>query len=361
MAASNARECFDWHETPGIDESRPPAGALRRIAADADEQRAAFACDVEAGLTALPKRLSCRYFYDHLGSLLFEEICALPEYYLTRTESEILRERAGEIAARFPHAISLVELGSGSATKTRLLIEAFRHGHSALRYVPVDISPSILEESALALLADYPGLEIVTVAAEYHEGLRQLRAESDRPKLILWLGSNVGNFHRPEAASFLRRVRETMTDADRLLIGIDLRKERPVLERAYDDPGGVTARFNLNLLARINRELGGGFDLTAFRHRAEYNEVMGRVEIYLDSLRAQCVRIAALDLEVAFAEGEPIHTENSYKYSQAEILQLAAAAGLRLEAQWLDAARRFSVNLLARGRSVSVGKEDDDP
>src|SRR5262249_24740715 len=151
----------------------------------------AFAGDVEAGLTARPKRLSCRYFYDHLGSLLFEEICALPEYYLTRTEREILRERADEIAALFPHAIALVELGSGSAMKTRLLIEAFRRRRVPLRYVPVDISPTILEESALALLADYPGLEIVAVAAEYHEGLRQLRAERDRPKLVLWLGSNV--------------------------------------------------------------------------------------------------------------------------------------------------------------------------
>lgn len=329
MAASMTRDRFDL------------------IAADAAEQRAAFAGDVEAGLTARPKRLSCRYFYDQWGSLLFEKICELPEYYLTRTEREILCARADEIAAGFPQEIALVELGSGSAAKTRLLIEAFRRRHQALRYVPIDISPTILEESSLALLDEYPGLEIVAVSAEYHEGLRQLQEENDRPKLILWLGSNVGNFDPPAAASFLRRVGESMTGCDRLLLGIDLRKERELLERAYDDAGGVTARFNLNLLARINRELGGQFDLAAFRHRAVYNESAGRVEIYLDSRHAQRARIDALDLEIPFAAGEPIHTENSYKYSQAEIQRLARDAGLRVERQWLDDKSRFSVNLLA--------------
>ncbi len=328
---------------------------LRIVAFDVDGHRSAFARDVASGLTSTPKRLPCRYFYDEQGSQLFEEICQLPEYYLTRTERGILCERAGEIAALFPEEIALVELGSGSAAKTRLLIEAFLDRHPRLRYVPIDISPTILEESSTALTGEYPRLEIVAVAATYEDGLAQLRAETERPKLILWLGSNVGNLDRPEAAAFLKHVRAAMSARDRLLMGIDLRKERAVLERAYDDSRGVTARFNLNLLERINQELGGRFDLAAFRHRAVYDEALGRVEIYLDSLRAQRVRIDALDREIDFAAGEPTHTENSYKYSLHEIHTLAAAADLHLEHQWFDRDRRFSVNLLAPGE----GEEEE--
>jgi L-histidine Nalpha-methyltransferase len=321
---------------------------LQIHAYDHNGHLAEFAREVERGLTASPKRLPCRYFYDRQGSLLFEEICALPEYYLTRTERQILQERVEEITRLFPEEMALVELGSGSAAKTRLLIEAFLQRHQSLRYVPIDISPTILEESSLALLQAYPRLEIVAVAAEYQEGLVRLQAETGRPKLILWLGSNVGNLDRPEAMRFLHSVRQTMTDRDRLLVGIDMRKARAVLEAAYDDARGVTARFNLNLLARINQELGGQFDLTQFRHRALYNEPTGRVEIYLDSLRAQCVGIEGLDLEIPFRAGEPIHTENSYKYSPDEIAELVEAADLEVQRQWFDADRRFSVNLLAR-------------
>jgi L-histidine N-alpha-methyltransferase len=326
---------------------------LQVHAYDQNGHRAEFAREVETGLTASPKRLPCRFFYDEQGSRLFEEICGLPEYYLTRTERQILCERADEIAGLFTQEIALVELGSGSAVKTRILIEAFLRRHSSLRYLPIDISPSILEDSSRALLRRYPRLEIVAVAAEYAEGLTRLQTETGRPKLILWLGSNVGNLDREEAAGFLRRVRETMTDHDRLLMGVDLRKDRAPLERAYDDSRGVTARFNLNLLARINQELGGRFELDQFRHRAVFNEPIGRVEMYLDSLRAQRVRIEAIDLEVALAAGEPIHTENAYKYSLAEILLLTQSAGLELERQWLDAENLFSVNLLRR-----IGRRD---
>jgi dimethylhistidine N-methyltransferase len=319
---------------------------------DQNGHQAEFAFEVERGLTASPKRLPCRYFYDGEGSRLFEEICALPEYYLTRTERLILEQHAHEIASMFSEAIALVELGSGSAVKTRLLIEAFLRRPSAgsypgLRYVPIDISPSILEESSLALLQAYPGLEIVAVAAEYREGLARVRAETDRPKLILWLGSNLGNLDRREAMCFLRTVRDTMTSRDRLLVGIDMRKGREELEAAYDDARGVTARFNLNLLARINRELGGQFDLTRFRHRALYNETRGRVELYLDSLDEQRVRIEGLGLDIPFEPGESIHTENSYKYSQEEIEELAEGADLETERQWFDARQRFCVNLFA--------------
>jgi dimethylhistidine N-methyltransferase len=319
---------------------------LDLVAEDPAARREEFARDVRQGLTAPAKRLACRFFYDAEGSRLFEEICALPEYYLTRAEREILAARAGEIAALFPGPVSMPELGSGSAVKTRLLIEAFLARHGRLRYVPVDISPTILEESARALLEQFPQLEIHALAAEYAAGLAYLRKEADRPKLVLWLGSNIGNLGRADAHAFLSAARNCLSAQDRLLVGIDLRKDRETLERAYDDSQGVTARFNLNLLARINRELGGRFDLDAFRHRARYDEELGRVEIYLDSRRDQAVRIDALDLTVSFAAGESIHTEYSYKYSPGEISRLAAAAGLRVERQWFDAAGRFSLNLL---------------
>ncbi|HEX4836154.1 MAG TPA: L-histidine N(alpha)-methyltransferase, partial [bacterium] len=282
-----------------------------------------------------PKSLPCRYFYDHEGSLLFEQISELPEYYLPRAEREILEARAPDLASRFAKRATMVELGSGSAAKTRILIEAFLHRHEALRYVPVDISRAMLEESARALLDAYPALEVLAVAGDYLEGLRYLGTEEDHPTLFVWLGSSIGNLERPDAAAFLRRLRDVMSAQDRLLIGIDLRKDRAVLERAYDDSRGVTARFNLNILARINRELGGHFDLETFQHRAVYDEEIGRIEMYLISARAQQVRLDRLDLIVAFGAGEAIHTENSYKYSLAEIEALARGGGLRIDAQWL--------------------------
>ncbi len=305
-----------------------------------------FAADVRAGLTAPRKRLSCRYFYDAEGSALFEEICALPEYYLTRAEQEILDANAAEIVASGPVDARLVELGSGSAKKTRTLIEAALAQKAPLHYVPIDISRTMLEESSRALLEDYPGVEITAIAAEYRAGLRWLGRQRGA-KLILWLGSNVGNFPRGDAARFLRGVRATMSASDRLLMGVDLRKSRAVLEAAYDDAAGVTARFNLNLLTRINRELGGDFDREGFAHRARWNERLGRVEIRVESLRAQTVRIEALAIDVPFRAGERIYTESSYKYSFGEIGRLARAAGMVVERRWLDSERRFSVNLLA--------------
>ena len=319
------------------------------IATPTDTHHAAFARDVRQGLLVRPRRLSCRYFYDGEGSRLFEQICALPEYYLTRAESEILREHAHAIAETFDTPVTLIELGSGSALKTRWILEALLQRQKTLRYIPIDIGRSALEDSSRRLLGEYPRLQITALVAEYQEGLQQLPGPQG-PRLFLWLGSSVGNLHRSDAAAFLHAVRGTMTAADRLLVGIDLRKHRRVLEAAYDDAQGVTARFNLNLLQRINRELGGHFDLAAFRHRVLYEEQLGRIEIYLDSLHDQRVRIDRLELEIPFAAGEAIHTENSYKYSFAEIDTLAAAAGLQVQEQWLDHHRRFSANLLAADR-----------
>jgi L-histidine N-alpha-methyltransferase len=328
-------------------ELRPPRQRLSWTGTSTGARLDGLARDVRQGLTDNPKHLSCCYFYDGEGSLLFDEICQLPEYYLTRAEREILEARTGEIVAQLPLPVTLVELGSGSAAKTRLLIEALLRRQAMLRYVPIDICRSMVEDSSLRLLKAYPGLEILAIAAEYHEGLRHLRALDAGAKLILWLGSNVGNLDRSEAAHFLQEVRSTMKPGDFLQIGIDLRKDRAVLERAYDDSQGVTADFNLNLLDRLNRELGGHFDRAAFQHRAIYHEGLGRIEMYLVSRMSQRVRIDRLNLEVSLAAGEAIHTENSYKYSLAEINALAAAARLRITAQWQDAERRFSVSLLA--------------
>jgi L-histidine N-alpha-methyltransferase len=329
----------------------PPAwdGRFVLVETGLERERAQFIRDVTVGLTSVPKRLPCRYFYDQEGSRLFEAICALDEYYLLRAEREILQRRAAEIAGAVAPGAVLVELGSGSAVKTRILIEALLRRQRTLRYVPIDVSRSVLEQSSQALLADYPGLEIVAVAGEYLDGFEQLKAEADHPRLVLWLGSNIGNLGRADAASFLRRLGGLLSPADRVLCGIDLRKERAVLDRAYDDASGITAAFNRNLLGRINRELGGHFDLDAFRHRAVYNEGAGRVEMYLVSTRAQHVTVDAIGLQFTFAAGEAIHTEDSYKYSLQEIQAVAAAAGLRLERHWLDDGLRFSANLLARG------------
>jgi dimethylhistidine N-methyltransferase len=336
--------------------SLSPHNRFALIGLPAEKRRIQFARDVKAGLTASPKTLPCCYFYDRLGSSLFEAICELPEYYLTRAETAILQAHASEIAALFSGPIDLIELGSGSAVKTRMLIESFnktqgpsRRASPPLRYVPLDICRTVLEESARELLPTFPDLEIMAIAGEYHEGLEHLQAVNGRTKLILWLGSNIGNLERSEAAQFLARIRTTLRADDRLLVGIDLRKDRAVLEAAYDDSCGVTAAFNRNLLARVNRELEGTFDLHAFRHRAVYNEDAGRVEMYLVSALVQKVKIDHLGLEVDFAEGETIHTENSYKYSPAEIDTLAAAAGFELDRLWLDPDQRFQLSLLRPG------------
>jgi dimethylhistidine N-methyltransferase len=326
---------------------RTASSRFTLIEGDAEGHFASLADAVSAGLSEPDKTLPCHFLYDEEGSLLFEEICELPEYYLTRTERSILAARADEIAHCFDGPLTLAELGSGSSSKTRLLIEACLRAHGRLRYVPVDISAEILEASALALIDDYKGLEVQAIASEYREGLRHVRAETERTKLIAWLGSSIGNLTREDAASFLGSVRAAMTARDRLLVGIDLRKSTAELEAAYDDASGVTARFSLNLLHRLNRELEADFDVDAFRHSATYRDREGRVHIEIVSRKSQRVRIEALDMDVDFAADEPIHTESAYKYSFDEIEQLAAAAGLTVSRGWTDPEERFSLTLFA--------------
>jgi len=321
--------------------------ALRRLSNGRDAT--SFAEDVRAGLTSQQKSLQPKYFYDALGSQLFEAICHLPEYYLTRAESEILRNNADEIVASAGGPARLVELGSGSAEKTRYLIEALLNRQPSLHYLPIDISSASLERSSLELLQIYPRLSITAYAADYFTALEALAdsAGTSERTIALFLGSNIGNFDPDGSRAFLSEVRRVLKPCDALLVGADLKKPADVLIRAYDDALGVTSAFNLNLLVRMNRELEANFDVTKFRHRATYNEELGRVEIRMVSLAEQTVRLRALDLEVRFREGETIHTENSYKFDVEQLAKLARATGFSLDKTWFDSERRFSFNLFA--------------
>ena len=238
------------------------------ITTDIEDLINSFAKDIDKGLKDTPKHIPCLYFYDYKGSLLFEEICQLPEYYLTRAETDILETYSEEIISYFPSDTLLVELGSGSSIKTQLIIEELLNQHNKASYSPIDISQRMLSESSISLLEKYPNLEIISVAAEYDEGLRQLEMHNERPKLILWLGSSIGNFKPEEAIDFLKNIVKILSPNDFFLFGFDLQKEKNLLVKAYNDSQEVTAEFNLNLLSRINRELGGEFDLCAHREDA---------------------------------------------------------------------------------------------
>jgi len=307
---------------------------------------AGFAEDVRKGLSAQPKRFLPKYFYDELGSQLFEAICLLPEYYLTRAENEILQRYSDQIVAAVDGHKTLLEMGSGSASKTRLLIEALLRRQPELLFMPVDISATALESGSRILLQSYPRLKIEAFAADYFAGLAELGKKPRARTLALFLGSNISNFDIEEAHGFLRALRKVLKEGDALLLGADLKKDPAILEAAYNDALGVTSAFNLNVLARINRELDGTFDLHSFQHKAFYNSEMGRIEIYIESVVNQRVLIRKLDLEIDFAAGELIHTENSYKYDITGIEQLATATGFKLSRTWLDSLERFSSNLL---------------
>jgi L-histidine Nalpha-methyltransferase len=320
---------------------------VHRLATAADE----FAADVRAGLSARPKTLPPKYFYDDLGSKLFEAICRLPEYYLTRAESDILGGHAEAIVEAAGHPARLLELGSGSAEKTRYLIDALLQRQPELHYLMVDISPASLEAASHELLKTYPDLRITAYATDYFTALAAL-AEAEKSKqdyrrtIAVFLGSNIGNMDEQESRAFLRAVRRVLEAGDALLLGADLKKPASVLIPAYDDALGVTAAFNLNLLVRINRELGGDFDIKQFAHRAIYNEEAGRVEMHLVSRAPQVVRLRAPDLEIQFAAGETIHTENSYKFDAGQLAWLAGDTGFALRRTWHDEMKQFSFNLL---------------
>ncbi len=305
-----------------------------------------FASDVAVGLTRPRKRLSPKYFYDELGSALFEAICALPEYYLTRAETEILETYAPEMVAGLGVPVEFVEFGSGSARKTRLLIDAAIAAQGAVTYRPIDISPVALEMSATALVAQYETLTVKAYASDYIALLASRRLELEGRAIALFLGSNIGNYEPAAARNLLVAMRGAFATGDGLLLGYDLKKNPRELELAYNDPTGVTAAFDKNMLGRINRELGGHFDLDAFAHVARYEAGHGSVDSYLVAQRGMRVSIDALKLEIPFAPFEAIHTESSHKFDVADIAALAASASMRVETTWNDAAKRFAVSLL---------------
>jgi L-histidine N-alpha-methyltransferase len=328
--------------------NNPPGERLRLSHVGAARVASTFAEDVRRGLTAPSKFLYPKYFYDELGSRLFEAITALPEYYPTRAEAEILRDHAGEIVAALGGPVWLLELGSGDGQKTRLVIEALLARQGTLEYVPVDISESAVEVSSRSLLTSYSDLRITGYVGEYHRALRRIKEDRRAPglTLVLFLGSTLGNLDPEERRVLLREVRALLNPGEGFLLGVDLKKPESVLIPAYDDALGVTAAFNLNLLVRVNRELGGEFDLHAFRHRALYNQREGRVEMHLESRRAQTVAVRELGLEVPFAEGETIHTESSYKFDREQLAALAADTGFEVRKTWTDSGERFASNLL---------------
>jgi dimethylhistidine N-methyltransferase len=296
---------------------------------------------VLGGLSQRRKSIPCKFLYDAVGSELFERICELPEYYPTRTERRILARHAAEIAELAgPHA-QLIEFGSGSGDKTRILLDALHPAH----YVPIDISREQLAAVASTLAARYGDTEIVPICADYtRDDYMDALPWSRGARLGFFPGSTIGNFEPAEAAAFLDRCTEVLGPGNGLLIGVDLKKDPEVLHAAYNDAQGITAAFNLNLLARMNRELDANFDIGRFAHDAFYSEREGRIEIYIRSLARQRVRVAGMDFD--FAAGERIHTEYSYKYDIEEFQRAARRAGFRPVCAWSDAGRLFSVHFL---------------
>ena len=306
-----------------------------------------FAAEVRSGLTRPgQKELPSKYLYDDVGSALFEVISHLPEYGLTRADERLLRRHAGEIVELLDAPVAVAELGSGSGKKTRWILEALGRWQRTF-YYPVEISRAALLMCQREL-SDIDSLSIVGFEREYLEGLLEVAAHRQRNQhlFVMFLGSTIGNFDRQAGVKFLAEIRRILEPGDSLLLGTDLEKPAAQLLKAYDDEIGVTAAFNLNLLARINRELDADFDLSQFAHVAKINPEARSVEMHLQSKRRQIVRIPAANLSVEFAEGETIWTESSHKYAAAEVFQMANAAGFRCQAQWIDEQWPFAENLL---------------
>jgi L-histidine Nalpha-methyltransferase len=299
-----------------------------------------FAAEVLAGLRRRPRYIPPKFFYDARGSQLFDAITALPEYYLTRAEVEVLTANAQEIARRVGTGSLLVEPGGGSCAKVRILLEGLR----PCAYVPMDISREHLRAAAEQVAAEFPWLEVHASCTDFTRAMALPETAPEGPRVAFFPGSSIGNFDPEGAVGFLAAVAELVGPGGFLLIGADRKKDKAILDAAYDDAAGVTAAFNLNLLERMNRELGADFDLSAWRHRAYYDEAQGRIEMHLVSERRQTVHIAGEPF--TFGAGETIHTENSYKYGIEEFQALAARAGFRPEAVWTDSQGLFAVHLL---------------
>lgn len=308
------------------------------------EIRPSILDEVWAGLRRTPKSLPSKLFYDAVGSRLFERITRLPEYYLTRSELEILQEHADEIAAAAAaHGMAVIELGAGTAAKTAILLAAMAAQPGGVRYLPVDISPAALQQARQRLLPWQPAIQVQPLIADFSEGFSFLRRVQGR-RLVLYLGSSIGNFTRTEAVALLTQVRAELNEGDALLLGTDLVKDPAILLPAYDDAQGVTAAFNRNILRRLNREFAANFNLSAFRHAARWNAAQARMEMHLVSQQAQRVRLGALGKEFGLTAGEAIHTENSYKYTIASIRGMLNTAGFHLGRTWFDRKRWFALH-----------------
>ena len=310
------------------------------------DQATAMERDVRTGLARTPKELSPKYFYDERGSQLFETITELEEYYPTRRERQILVERSAEIVAAAGNPATLIELGSGSASKTRHLLDAMRDAGSLRTYVPVDISEEITRETAAALVGEYPGLDVHGLVCDFEAHLERTPTTGEAgPRLIAFLGGTIGNLYPDERAAFLSRIAGLLDPDDHLLLGTDLVKGRDRLELAYDDPAGVTAEFNKNVLCVLNRELGGDFDPDAFVHVARWDAEHEWIDIGLRSLTGQDVHLAALDLTVPFAEGELMRTEISTKFTRPRLVESYAGTGLRMADWFTDPAEDYALSL----------------
>lgn len=309
-----------------------------------DDQRAQLAADVRRGLTQHPKRLPPKYFYDDRGSRLFEAICELPEYYPTRTEHALLTDIADAVLAA-TQPTQLVELGSGASRKTRVLLDALTRLQPAATYMPIDVSESTLRHSAAALRIAYPSLRVHAIVADYERGLPRLADAGSR--LVVFLGSTIGNFVPPDDVTFLRRLAEHLTPGEHLLLGVDLVKPVARLHAAYNDAAGVTAEFNRNVLRVLNRELQSDFDPERFEHVAFYDPARAQIEMHLRARAAHTVRIAALDLTISFADGETIHTESSRKFTRESASAMLAAGGFRLERWYTSPDDAFALALAA--------------
>jgi len=311
----------------------------------ADSAGDALRRDVLEGLTQTPKSLPPKWFYDSVGSDLFDQITRLPEYYPTRTEAQILRERSVEIAAA-SGADTLVELGSGTSEKTRMLLDALRDNGSLRRFIPFDVDASVLKAAGAAIEKEYPGIEIDAVCGDFEEHLGKIPRIGRR--LVVFLGSTIGNLTPGPRADFLTALSETLQPGDSLLLGTDLVKDTDRLVAAYDDSAGVTAQFNRNVLAVVNRELAADFDLDAFEHVAKWNNDEERIEMWLRANQAQRVRVKALDLTIDFAHGEEMLTEVSSKFRPDGVAAELADAGLRRTHWWTDSACDFGLSLATR-------------
>lgn len=302
--------------------------------------------EVYRGLTSRPKTLSPWLFYDAAGSQLFEQITELPEYYPTRTERSILEAHADQIvaAAAGCEPLTMIELGAGTATKTGLLLKAAVRRQCKVTYHAIDVSGTALDEAKQRIEAELEGVAVVPRVCDYTEGLGQIHAPGHR-RMVLYIGSSIGNFEPADALQILRDIRKELNPGEKLLLGVDMVKDTETLLPAYDDAAGVTAAFNKNALVRINRELGANFNLKLFRHRARWNEEYSRIEMHLESLIPQHVVIPSLDLEVKMQRGETIHTENSYKFRDENVIEMLERADFHLSDHWTDEREWFGVYL----------------